>query len=843
LALLCIFCAPQASALPNVDIVFVGQIPNPTDFATANATFGNHLATVESIIRGGGLFVRYRNGTVKNLTRAAGFGNSGFQGANSIAVRDPSVSWDGQKVIFSMVVGAPTEQYEEGPSFWQLYEITGLGQSETPVITKVPNQPENFNNVSPIYGTDDTIFFTTDRPRNGARHLYPQRDEYESQPTVTGIWNLNPATGALRLLDHAPSGAFEPQIDSFGRIVYARWDHMQRDQQADENTDQMAFNFASEAADAARSNAPSEVFPEPRIQQQITEPRVNVHFFNHFFPWQINEDGTGHETINHIGRHELHGYFDRSFNDDDNLVEHFEPDINAGQHEIENFLQIAEDPLHPGLYFGIDAPEFRTHAAGQVITLFGAPSRKADQMSLSYLTDRSTAALDPDNIAPQHSGFYRDPLPLSDGSIVVSHTTAKVADENIGSDAAPQSRYAFRLKSLTQSDGSWVAGQALTPGIQASVSYFTPDIAASYSGPLWELQPVELTSRTRPAPNVSHPESPELGIFSDLGVDIDSFKASMAQRNLALIVMRNVTSRDKADLQQPFNLRVANGTAQSIKVPGKDYFVSYLQLFQGDQIRGYGGAATPEPGRRVIAQYLHDAMNGNPTVSGSPASSVEIAADGSVAALVPARRALTWQLTDPNGSSVVRERYWLTFQPGEVRVCAGCHGANSTDQLGRPSPTNPPEALRALLRYLKDHPLPDNTEVPIGSKPPKRYTLQASGPAGGRIRARARAQLAIRIEGATGVEQLQLLLAVNGRSCPSPLRSIRTSARGSKTLSGTAPTLRRRSADLFFSLRSHGSTVASTQTSLVQGKVNRQSMAPLTKRELRAVCDQFRKFR
>ena len=49
----------------------------------------------------------------------------------------------------------------------------------------------------------------------------------------------------------------------------------------------------------------------------------------------------------------------------------------------------------------------------------------------------------------------------------------------------------------------------------------------------------------------------------------------------------------------------------------------------------------------------------------------------------------------------MRERYWLTFQPGEIRVCTSCHGPNSHDQSGKASPTNPPEALRTLLRFWK----------------------------------------------------------------------------------------------------------------------------------------------
>ena len=56
----------------------------------------------------------------------------------------------------------------------------------------------------------------------------------------------------------------------------------------------------------------------------------------------------------------------------------------------------------------------------------------------------------------------------------------------------------------------------------------------------------------------------------------------------------------------------------------------------------------------------------------------------------------------PVGEPVIRERYWLTFQPGEVRVCASCHGLSSADQVGGGEPTHSPEALRSLLRYWKN---------------------------------------------------------------------------------------------------------------------------------------------
>jgi hypothetical protein len=45
----------------------------------------------------------------------------------------------------------------------------------------------------------------------------------------------------------------------------------------------------------------------------------------------------------------------------------------------------------------------------------------------------------------------------------------------------------------------------------------------------------------------------------------------------------------------------------------------------------------------------------------------------------------------------VRERYWLTLQPGEVRSCDGCHGVNTMSHSGQPASTQVPEAFVDLL--------------------------------------------------------------------------------------------------------------------------------------------------
>lgn len=90
-------------------------------------------------------------------------------------------------------------------------------------------------------------------------------------------------------------------------------------------------------------------------------------------------------------------------------------------------------------------------------------------------------------------------------------------------------------------------------------------------------------------------------------------------------------------------------------------------------------------------------MHGSGGAEEQVQGTVAVAPDGSIAALVPARRALTWQLVGPAGEAVVRERNWVSFAPGEVRVCAACHGINTVSQTGAPPPDNEPMALLELL--------------------------------------------------------------------------------------------------------------------------------------------------
>src|SRR5262249_36575502 len=137
-------------------------------FLSVVTGFGNQQADTAHAARGGDLWLMTTNGGLVNLTRKAGVGANGIQAGVGISVRDPAIHWSGKKVLFSMVVGAPASASDTNIFYWQIYECSNLdaviaSTNTTPAIVLVPNQPANYNNVSPAYGTDGRIIFTSDR--------------------------------------------------------------------------------------------------------------------------------------------------------------------------------------------------------------------------------------------------------------------------------------------------------------------------------------------------------------------------------------------------------------------------------------------------------------------------------------------------------------------------------------------------------------------------------------------------------------------------------------------------------------------------------------------------------
>ena len=716
-----LFMVQSTQAQLQNPILFVTQVPT-YGFTSVTQTFSNHIPSMNNAPRGGDLMILYPDGTLRNLTREAGFGESNeLQGEKSIAVRQPCVHWSGKKALFSMVIGAPTKIWQTIETYWQIYEIEGLGKDEKPKITKIPYQPERYNNISPIYGSDDNIIFTSDQPITRKSYHYPPLDEYENAQVVSGLWKLSTINGELTLLQHSPSGSFYPSIDSYGRVIFTRWDHLQRDQQADLDRSGQpygTFNYASEDSLAQPLESRAEVFPEPRTKNNPDyNPLFSPHTFNQFFPWEINQDGTEEETINHVGRHEWGGtYTEPSYPSDKNLRYVIKKNWVKNSYSLRGDsgpFQIKEDPSNQGVYFAAVSPEFAHETSGQLIKFSGKLHENPENMIIEELTHSSTAgSVEVGQTANlYHSGRYRDPLPLTNGTLLAVHSESKNPNGNNGTSSQPKIRYNFRIKTLRQHliDGKelYIADLPITQGIVRKVQYYNGnDYVVTQTDTLWELEPVEVI--TKPIPPIKKEtelSSIESDIFNESEVNEVQFREWLKKNNLGLLVSRNVVTRDRNDDNQPFNLRVPGGV-EHIANDGTVYDVEYMQIIQGDLLRaqgGVGGHTTPHPGRRVLPQILHhpQSLLLNNDKNNKVKGSVKIAPDGSMAAIVPAHRALSWQLTDGNGTPIVRERYWITVQPGEIRVCASCHGVNTQDQMGLLKPSNKPEALRQLLQAWK----------------------------------------------------------------------------------------------------------------------------------------------
>lgn len=672
-------------------ILFVTQTPYHSTFDTITATFGNHNSSDRFAPRGGDLMIQYPSGKLRNLTEEAGYG---LTPADAIAVREPGVHWDGKRAVFSMVVGGVTKNELE-PVFWQIYEVTGLAEGETAKITRLPNQPESFNNVSPVYGSDGRIIFTSDRPLSGEARHYPQLDEYESVATNTGLWSFDPdaAGGDLKLVTHVPSGAFSPKVALDGRVIYVRWDHLQRDQQADVGTGQYgAFDYVSEDSDDLASGI-TEDFPEERADE-LVKPGNHRHQFNQFFPWQIHQDGTEEETVNHVGRHEMVGYIESS-------REGLPYGSGGNGHEpITNFFHVTEDLSDPGTFYGIDAPEFGTHTTGAIVKINGKLGVNAADMFPIHVTDPETAgAPEAGSAVGESDGRYRNPVPLKDGSLLAVVNEDPRQESGNGEGLFGNETYKLRIRHIVKKEGTeyFTYGAPITQGITDKVTYFSNQLFqdVTYDGPMWELDPVEVVVREAPImPPTFHVPEIELAIIEQMMAvngGYDALREYLAEKGYALVISRNVTRR--ADDQQPYNLVVPGG-AQTMEPGATPDEVEYIQFYQADQVRGY---TEHRDGRRPVPRPMHSA----PDSGEGPEGSYRLGMDGSFAALVPARRAVTWQLTSGSGEPVVRERYWVTFQPGEIRVCPNCHGLNKTDiVLGEGEPTNAPETLGPLLQSL-----------------------------------------------------------------------------------------------------------------------------------------------
>ena len=777
-------------------IAYVEMTPyQGTDFRKQTAAISNHQPHIENAPRGDTIKIIYPGGTVRDILgdafNAACSPESesdrglcfehGSRYINAegvlefgVAVRDDiNVRFDAQCILFSMTLGVKTSYRDRDyshPIGYQIYELCDLNEDEIPTINRLVRQPRQYNNFDAIYlPSHDQIAFVSDRPYNGAEHLYPHLDEYESAPVNSGLWKLNRENGDLTLMDASPSGVYSPQLSGDGGIYYIRWDHMQSDQQAsqslshvidpDSNADIYgAKNYESENSESnyvllvdeirrhfdneefdkgfdiindnnKRDPHPSHpVYSDGRAEgnylgtyngnEVLTKRKSgkygkeNVLRFNQFNPWQIDQCGRKSETLRHFGRHETKSFFRASYTEDPAIRPQAD---NSTDILGDGLFHIKEHPAYPGKkWVATDAPEFSTNTSGAIrlITDENPGSgfhSNGNQLMFEYLTDPSP--VDPSK--PASIERYRNPLITNSGQVVASF--------DVLPESSFENRYGiradFQLYQLTQDEDGFYS--ASTPLLEtreiAEFTYFTDgNSKKAISGNMWEVGAVEIVPRGIPQEtDCSHNEIPEteLSILNELDIEQAELEDFLSDNNLALIVSRDVTKRDDADKQQPFNLRVLTESGdEGIQTVSEDYNgatiydVTYLEIEECSYVRGYTNSKM-QNGRRCLARPVSDEISKelNATSESDGSHSIKVEADGSIAAFVPADRALSWMTTDNTGKPVVRERFWIKFQRGEVRVCASCHGINEKDQAGNAgAPENSPIALRKLLSNWKN---------------------------------------------------------------------------------------------------------------------------------------------
>lgn len=185
-------CPSVSSAEIQNPILFVSQTPSDAGEMQINDIHGNFVGdNPERDQPVGGTLLRLDPGSSEPVD---------LLGLPDVAVRNPEVSWDGRRVIFSMKTGPLGN--------WQIYEM-GVDGTD---LTQIGNTP--FNETEPVYLPDGRIVFASDR--------LGMLDAYENFPT--GQLFVMDADGSnAELLTADPGGDMTPTVTEEGEIAFVRW--------------------------------------------------------------------------------------------------------------------------------------------------------------------------------------------------------------------------------------------------------------------------------------------------------------------------------------------------------------------------------------------------------------------------------------------------------------------------------------------------------------------------------------------------------------------------------------------------------------------------------------------
>ena len=151
----------------------------------------------------------------KNIT------TSYTQGAGDVS--DPEVSFDGQRILFSM----------RGPndSRWNVFEYDAVTESLTRIIADdaIANAGDD---VDPAYLPDGRIVFSSNRQERSRQVLadnniepYSHRDEYEREAAIL-LHVMNGDGTDVHQISFNQSHDRNPTVLNTGEVMFARWDHV-----------------------------------------------------------------------------------------------------------------------------------------------------------------------------------------------------------------------------------------------------------------------------------------------------------------------------------------------------------------------------------------------------------------------------------------------------------------------------------------------------------------------------------------------------------------------------------------------------------------------------------------
>ena len=229
--------APDATPFP---ILFVTQVPDPGRLHDHRLDVRQPPTAMDSVAaRRRPLDPLSRRHAQEPDARARA---TASRAASRARTRSPCASRPctgaGTKALFSMVIGAPPQQYQYATRL--LADLRGhrprrgrhAGHHQGPEPAGELQQ-RRARSTAPTTASSSRPTARATAQRISTRSSTSTRRRRRSPASGAS----NPATGDLRLLNHSPSGAFTPIVDSFGRVIFTRWDHLQRDQQADADAD------------------------------------------------------------------------------------------------------------------------------------------------------------------------------------------------------------------------------------------------------------------------------------------------------------------------------------------------------------------------------------------------------------------------------------------------------------------------------------------------------------------------------------------------------------------------------------------------------------------------------